>query len=64
MKKLSETYEALKTDLTLNITKGHVCECGGKLIFKHQNDGQFMGGYVYSYKCDKCQMLHFFQTKS
>jgi hypothetical protein len=39
------------------------CECGGKLIFEHQNDGQFMGGYVYSYKCDKCQMLHFFQNK-
>jgi hypothetical protein len=39
------------------------CECGGKLIFEHENDGQFMGGYVYSYKCDKCQMLHFFQTK-
>ena len=34
------------------------CDCGGELIFEHQNDGQHMRGYVYSYKCDKCQMLH------
>jgi len=42
---------------------GYDCSCGkGKLGPKQYNDGQFMGGFTVSRKCQKCGMLHFFQS--
>lgn len=41
---------------------GYDCSCGkGRLGPKQYNDGQFMGGFTVSRKCEKCGMLHFFQ---
>jgi len=42
-------------------TKVMNCKCGGNLVFDEKGDIEHPGGYIYSYKCDKCKMLHFYQ---
>ena len=44
-------------------TKAMHCECGGNLVFRDKGDKEHLDGYIYSYECDKCQKLHFYQFK-
>jgi hypothetical protein len=48
-------------------TKAMHCECGGNLVFRDEVfEAQLkeqLNGYIYSYECDKCQMLHFYKFK-
>lgn len=43
------------------------CECGGNLVFRdeviEEQLKEQLDGYIYSYECDKCQMLHFYKVK-
>ena len=43
------------------------CECGGNLVFRdaviEEQLKEQLDGYIYSYECDKCQMLHFYKFK-
>ena len=47
----------------LAMSDSHDCSCGkGKLGPKQYNDGQYLGGFNVSRECQKCGMLHFFQS--
>ena len=58
MKKPSETYKELGI---------MHCNCGGNLVFRdeviEEQLKEQLNGYIYSYECDKCQMLYFYKFK-